>query len=54
MLEAQVIITNHHFLMSHLTNPNSQMININYCIIDDAHLFEKNAIKYFGKRLSYS
>jgi ATP-dependent DNA helicase DinG len=52
--EAQVIITNHHFLMSHLTNPNSQMININYCIIDDAHLFEKNAIKYFGKRLSYS
>lgn len=50
---AQVILTNHHFLMANRSKvlPN---VNMNYCIIDDAHLFEKNAEKYFGKRLSYS
>ena len=51
--KANLIITNHHFLTSDLTGKGSLLPNFDHLIIDEAHLFEKNVAKYFGKKISY-
>lgn len=51
--EANIIITNHHFLMADLTGKQNLLPEFNHIIIDEAHHFERNTAKYFGNRISY-
>ena len=50
---AQIVITNHHFLMKNLTSEQQQIPEFEHLIIDEAHVFEKNAAMFFGHRLSF-
>lgn len=50
---AQIIITNHHFLLADLAGDFGRLPEYEHLIIDEAHHFEKNALKYFGSQLSY-
>lgn len=50
---ADIIVTNHHFLMLHLTKASGVFPDMNYLIIDEAHHFEADAAKYFGRWTGY-
>lgn len=51
--KADLIITNHSFLLADLTSKNSVLPSYHYCIIDEGHHFEKEASKFFGDTIDY-
>lgn len=50
---AHIIVTNHHFLMYHLTSDENILPDFDYLIIDEAHQFERDVARYFGNSLSF-
>jgi len=50
---AQIVVTNHHYLLTNVEEENNILSDIEYVIIDDAHLFENHALSIFGKKLTY-
>ncbi|MCU9613684.1 ATP-dependent DNA helicase DinG [Caldibacillus lycopersici] len=50
---ANLIITNHHFLLADVTGNIRFLPSYDYVIIDEAHHFEKNATKFYGNQISY-
>ena len=51
--DAHIIVTNHHFLMYHLTKKEGGLPNFEYLVIDEAHQFERSVARYFGNEISY-
>ncbi|MFD0051637.1 ATP-dependent DNA helicase DinG [Actinomycetes bacterium NPDC127524] len=51
--KADIIITNHSFLMADLISKNSGVAGDGYLILDEAHHFEKAASRHLGRRLDY-
>ena len=51
--KADVIITNHAFLMSDLINKDAILPKQGYLIVDEAHHLERAASKQLGRRLDY-
>lgn len=51
--KADVIITNHAFLISDLINKDSILPKQGYMIVDEAHHLERAASKQLGRRLDY-
>lgn len=50
---ADLIITNHSFLLTDIVSDNSIIPRYSYCVLDEGHHFEKAAGKYFGCSLDY-
>lgn len=50
---ADIIITNHSFLLSDMVSDQSILPHYQYCVLDEGHHFEKAAGKYFGYSLDY-
>ncbi|WP_077213773.1 ATP-dependent DNA helicase DinG [Bacillus dakarensis] len=50
---ADIIITNHSLLLSDIAAKNTILPTYKYCVIDEAHHFEKAASKHFGDFLDY-
>jgi len=50
---ANLIITNHHYLLADITYDQPFLPSYEHVIIDEAHHFEKIASKFFGNRLSF-
>lgn len=51
--KANIIVTNHHFLMYHLTTRDVALPEFDYLIIDEAHQFERDVARYFGNTMSF-
>ena len=51
--KADVIITNHAFLMSDLIKEDAILPKQGYLIIDEAHHLERAASRQLGRRLDY-
>lgn len=50
---AQIVVTNHHYLLTDLADEKDIFADFDYVIIDEAHLFEKNVLSIFGDRFTY-
>lgn len=50
---ANLIITNHSFLLTDIVSENSIIPRYSYCVLDEGHHFEKAAGRYFGYSLDY-
>ncbi|MEC5271066.1 ATP-dependent DNA helicase DinG [Caldifermentibacillus hisashii] len=50
---AQIVVTNHHYLLTNVEEENNIFSDFEYVIIDEAHLFENNALSVFGMKLTY-
>lgn len=50
---AHIIVTNHHFLMYHLTSDENVLPDFDHLIIDEAHQFERDVARYFGHSLGF-
>jgi ATP-dependent DNA helicase DinG len=50
---ADIVITNHALLCTDLLNNQKLLPSYNYCVIDEAHHFDKTASKHFGKQVDY-
>lgn len=50
---ADLIITNHSFLLTDIVSDHSILPRYHYCVLDEGHHFEKAAGKYFGSTLDY-
>lgn len=50
---ADIIITNHSFLLTDIKSENSILPRYQYCVLDEGHHFEKAAGKYFSFSLDY-
>lgn len=50
---ADMVITNHSFLLTDLVSEHSIIPSYSYCVLDEGHHFEKSAGKYFGCSLDY-
>lgn len=51
--QAQIVVTNHAYLLSDLSNGHRRLGSFNHILIDDAHLFATNASKQAGLRFRY-
>lgn len=51
--EADIIITNHAFILSDLKSEKALLPSYKYVVIDEGHHFEKTAGKYFGVSINY-
>ncbi|WP_102027222.1 ATP-dependent DNA helicase DinG [Salirhabdus sp. Marseille-P4669] len=51
--KAQLVITNHSLLSTEIANNYNLLPSFDYCVIDEAHHFEKAASSHFGAKLSY-
>lgn len=51
--EANLIITNHHFLMADMTGSRKFLPEYDDVIIDEAHHFERNSAQFFGSQLTF-
>ncbi len=52
-LKADIIITNHAFLMADLVSPDRLIPRDGFLILDEAHHLERAASKHLGRRLDY-
>lgn len=50
---AKIVLTNHHYFISDLVGQVKDFDHFEYVIIDDAHVFEKNALQIVGNKFSY-
>ena len=52
--KADLIITNHSFLLADLVSDRPVLPPSDYIVIDEGHHFEKVAGQYFGKKIDYA
>jgi len=51
--QADIVVTNHAFLLHDLTAPTPFLPPFRYLVIDEAHRLEEIAARYFGERIDY-
>jgi len=51
--EADIIITNHHLVLSQVTYPNMDLLPLDNLIIDEGHDFINNAYSFMRKTIAY-